>query len=469
MSLSDAALRRVSGWAGSVHCRAEVLEPETVEQVGRALASARRSSRSVAFCGRGLSSGDAFLNDGNVIVDLSRLNAVIDWNPDTGLLTCEPGLLMTEALQLGLRDNWVVPAVPGTQWLSLGGAAANSVHGKNSFKEGSFGACVRSLKLMLASGEVVQCSPDAGRDLFGAVLGGAGLLGPIVELTLQLKKVPSPFVAVRHFTVGSIEEMVDRISRDKQDHEYVIGQVDALKGGRHLGRGTIHVADFAEPGSADPPKALGAAIRPRMFGVVPKPWVIGAARWFMNDLTMRAVTAAKYRLDALGRPGKVSIKSFFDFTFLLDQLPGWQTCYRDGFIEQQALVPDGRCSETFRELIGMAAAEGFPSLFTAVKAHRADEFPTSFSQDGMSITFDLPVKRRRTEALHRLVGGMNELVASRGGKMYLAKDQTMTHRQFFAMYPGAAEVLRIKQRHDPDELFQSQLYRRLYRDAEAAS
>jgi FAD/FMN-containing dehydrogenase len=457
------SLERTFGWSNASHAESYVSRAGSPEDVDRILKEASHRGLSVTLRGAGYSYGDEILNSGGAILDLSGMDRILDWNPENGQMRVEPGVRFEQALNCCLKDNWVLPVVPGTRYLSIGGALSNNVHGKNGWSDGNFGACVVEFTLLTARGDEHRCSREKNSELFHAVIGGMGMFGVVLEIDLQLKRIPSPFLKVRKWTVSSLERMLDDFGTLRGTADYHIGWVDCFTKGANFGRGTIHAASFVEaPRSAKSGREFSYT-SPYFFGFFPRTWIWPVIKPFFGNPMMKMVNSAKYHLDRMASGGEAGIQTFFEFTFLLDTIPGWKSLFEPhGYLELEPLLPFANCVEAFRELILLTQAYGHPSHLTAIKSHRKDEFMLGFSLDGCSIGIDIPVDPGRRKELIDLFGRMNDVVSWAGGKTYLAKDEMLSADHFRLMYPNWRAFDDLKKKYDSDFLFCSDMYRRLF-------
>lgn len=455
---------RTSGWTLASHAMSYVARAGSREEIEQVLAEARRRGLSVTMRGSGYSYGDEILNEGGVILDLTRMNRVLDWNPETGRMTVEPGVTYGQALACCLKDNWVVPVVPGTRHPTFGGSLANNVHGKNAWTDGNLGEWVLSFELLAGDGRVYRCSREENRELYLAAIGGLGLLGVFLEIVLQCKRIPSPYLEVRKWTVPDLESLLRDMEKVRESSDYHIAWMDCFPSGRHLGRGTLHAASFVEA-----PKEMksrgkgGVETSPYLLGFFPRTWLWPLLRPVFGNTFMRAVNAAKFRLDRRATRRGTYIQSFFEFNFLLDSIPEWRRLFQPrGYLELMPIIPFETAVDAFRRLTRLTQAYGAPSYLTGIKAHRADDFTLTYSVDGFGIGIDIPIRKGEEHRLKELFIRMNELVLQAGGRVYLAKDETLIPDHFRRMFPRWREFLAIKEKYDPERMFQSDLYRRLF-------
>lgn len=452
--------QQVGGWAGRTHRLHPVASPIDVPGLQRALAQARLMEKSVIAMGAGCSYADQIQNEAGVVIDCRGLCGVDAWDPATGRLSVRAGTTLADILRLALPAGWTLPGVPGSFMVTVGGAIANNVHGKDAHRF-SFGGAVRAFDLLDADGRVATVTRDSDGALFRGVLGGMGLLGIVVAADLQLERIPSAWVEVETIRTFSLAESL-RVFGGRNTRDFALGWMNSLAGGARQGAGVISFARWTERAEAVPPGRIDTAltVNERMFGLVP-----GALVWRAGAPMLRApglrLTNAVYHLAAM-RKGR-AVVPFPDFYFLYNRINGLDEAYRPhGFAEIQALLPRGAELDVCRDLLAILGEERQAPIFTTMKGHVADDCLLGFPGDGMSVTFGLRKpggdRSRFRDALSRLF----ERVIAAGGRVNPSKDEFLSSAQFRRMYGGADAFLDLKRRVDPAGRFQSDQYRRLF-------
>jgi FAD/FMN-containing dehydrogenase len=421
----------------------------------------------VGLRGAGQSYGDASLNGGQIALDVSRMTRVLAWDPAAGRIRVEPGVTIRQLWQYALEDGWWPPVVPGTSFVTLGGACAMNVHGKNNWKAGPIGDHVEEIVLLLPSGERRTASRTREPELFHAALGGFGMLGCLVELELKLHRVASGDLLVEPLAARSLDEMLDVFVRRMDEADYLVGWVDAFARGASLGRGLVHQGRYAEArDAADARRTLRRAhqeLPDTLLGLFPKSQAWRAMRCLLNGPGMRAVNTVKY-LDGRRHAGREYLQPLVQFSFLLDFLPEWRFAYGpEGMIQYQSFVPAAQAARVYRRQIELAQEAGIVPLLGVLKRHRPDAFLMSHAVDGYSLALEFKVTRRNRRPLWDLTRRFDALVIEAGGRFYFAKDSTLTRESVAgsALAPGVARLLELKRALDPESLLQTDLYRRL--------
>lgn len=427
--------RRYESWG-----RTPTAPPAHVVRVGwrhEAPGALATAERPVLAYGRGRSYGDVCLNEGGTILDTRGLARIVAFDPETGTLRAEAGVTLAEVLAVVVPRGWFLPVTPGTRHVTLGGAVANDVHGKNHHRAGTFGRHVTALGLARSSGEVQTLAP--GDPLFAATVGGLGLTGLITEVAFQLAPLPSGLVDRRTTRFRSLDAFTALSRAADARSPYVVAWLD---GRRPEGRGLLFEGAHA-PGDAGPvPDAPASASLS-----VP----VDAPSWALSPLAVRAFNAAYFRLPRAATD-RVPLGPFF---YPLDGVGHWNRAYgRRGFYQYQFVVPPD-AADAVRDVLGRLAAARAGSFLSVLKTFGALPSPgmLSFPRPGLTLALDLPNRGPETA---RLLRSCDEVVREAGGAVYPAKDACMTPASFRAFFPGweafAAHV---------DPAFSSSFWRRV--------
>jgi len=431
---------RLAGW-GRV-CAAETLacRPERLREVAAALA-ATPSGGIIARRG-GRSYGDAALNGAGRTLLTRRLDRLLAFDPESGLLAAEPGVTLGELVRIFAPRGFLPPVVPGTGFATLGGAVAMDVHGKNHDRAGSFGDHLAWLDLMGPSGEVRRLAP--GEPLFAATVGGAGLTGVVTALALRLVRAPAA-VGVRERRIGDLDGFLAGLAEARATATYSVGWIDALARGRGLGRGIL---ETAEPVEAPPPAPARGGL------AIP----CEAPGWLLNKASVAAFNVL-YRRRVPRGGGRERVVPVARFFFPLDALCAWNRLYgRAGFHQFQCVLPDAHAETGARRLLE-TVAKGRPGAFLAVIKTLGGEGRglLSFPMPGVTLAFDVP-RRGGAEAL---LDACERIVRDAGGRVYLAKDARLSAAAFAEMYPRLEAFREALAIADPNARMGSDLARRL--------
>lgn len=391
-------------------------------------------------CGR--SYGDSCLNDGGLILDVRRLDRLMAFDAETGLLRCEAGVTLAAILALVVPRGWFLPVVPGTRWVSVGGAIANDIHGKNHHRAGTFGAHVTRLELLRSTGERTVCGP--GDERFQATVGGLGLTGLILWAEIRLKRIPGPGITMERIRFPGLETFFE-LTREDHRFEYTVAWVDCLARGRRLGRGIYMRGDHAAMEGAVP-----SPLRPPRVSVP-----LNAPGALLNGVTLGLFNEAYYRGQLRARR-RVALP-YAPFFFPLDAVGDWGRLYGpNGFVQYQCVVPDVPGGGPIRAIFERISRSGEPASLAVLKrfGHLRSPGLLSFPREGMTLAVDFALRGRCTLAL---LDSLDAIVRESGGAVYPAKDARMSAESFRAFFPG---LDRFVVQRDPK--FSSTFWRRVH-------
>lgn len=400
--------------------------------------------------GQGRSYGDSCLNEGGVVLATCELNRFIAFDAARGVLSCEAGVTLADILRLIVPRGWFLPVTPGTKFVSLGGAIANDIHGKNHHRSGSFGCHVRSIVLLRTDGRRLRCSPGENTQFFAATVGGLGLTGLILSAEIQLKKIESPYIDVESIKFGSLDEFFEISQNSDKDFEYTVSWIDCLAAGKSLGRGIFMRGNHSAARSAHELDRL------RMNGLLSVP--IDCPELLLNRATIGIFNTLYYGKQLR----KVSHKRmhFDPFFYPLDSVAKWNRVYgKRGVVQFQCVVPAASDNRAMREILSLVANSKRGSFLAVLKDFGSVPSPgmMSFPRPGITLALDFPYQG---EATKRLMTELDVLVRSHGGALYPAKDAFMDTQSFSQYYPRWREFLDFK-----DERFSSSFWRRVTADA----
>ena len=425
-------------------------EPSTVATAAELL----QARAGIIARGLGRSYNNAAQCAGGVVISTARLNRLVELDPATGLATCEAGMSLEQLIVAGLPAGWFVPVSPGTRQVTVGGAIAADVHGKNHHVAGSFASHVTSLQILLPGGELRTVTSQSDPVLFWATAGGMGLTGLIVRATVQLKRVGTSRVRVDTVRTADIDETLAVLAEHDRSHGYTVAWSDSLARGGRLGRSVITSGDFAEPGDLAPAdRADPFAFRPGARAGLPA-W---CPPGLINRYTVALANEAWYRKAPRARAGELqTIGTFFH---PLDGIRNWNRVYGPGgFRQYQYVVPFG-AEAAVRRSFEMVSQAHAPSFVTVLKRFGAgDPGLLSFPMAGWTLALDFPA---RTPGLDGLLDRLDRLVVESGGRVYLAKDSRVPADVLAEMYPRLAEFRKLRGEFDPAGILASDLSRRL--------
>jgi len=419
------SLKGLSGWGGANHCRSWVYTPCSRSEVADCVSDALDRGWSLAHRGMGLSYGDAALNEGGAVIDLTSLNKIVDFDPDNGVIRAESGCTIEEIWKASLSTGWWPPVVPGTTHVTLGGAVAMNVHGKNHVRSGSVGDHVLALTLMASDGAARSLDTKKDRAPLMGTIGAQGLTGTILDVTLKLRRVHSGYLEVESRPFSELAQGLDLIDAGARSAEYAVGWVDCFSSGSSAGRGVLHLANDLPAGHELSGRALDVDsqfLSGPILGILPRKQLWRALRLLTRNPGMRIVNAGK-NLSERMKPRRKYFQTHAAFHFLLDSIPDWRRAYGpEGFIQYQFFVAREAAQTVFGKALRLQHTHGVWSYLGVIKCHRTDRYASQYSVDGFSLALDFPVQRRSLARLMKLLNEYNAIQRDVGGRVYAAKD-----------------------------------------------
>lgn len=389
--------------------------------------------------GMGRSYGDVGLNPNGLLWLTTGLNHFIGFNEKTGLLVCESGVLLKDIQRLLIPRGWILPVTPGTQMITIGGAIANDVHGKNHHVLGSFGDHIRHIKLVRTDGTVIECGPNKNPDWFSATVGGLGLTGVILEVGIQLRSIVGPWLDTETIAYSRLSDFFQLSDSSEQNWEHTVSWVDCMS---KKGRGIFM--------RANPSNQLNviSKIKPEMKMPFVPPFSI------VNPLTLRPFNFAYYHLQKLR--AEKSIAHYEPFFYPLDKIHEWNRMYGPkGFFQYQSVVPRNVGQDATQAMLKEIENSGEGSFLAVLKTfgNRASVGMLSFPEPGVTLALDFPNHGAST---HRLLARLDAIVGEAKGRIYPAKDARMPRQLFESGYPKLNKFLQYR-----DTGISSSLSRRL--------
>ncbi len=452
--------RRVTltGWGRTAPSVATLRRPTSREQVAAAVAAA--GERGLIARGLGRSYGDPAQNAGGAVLDMTGLRRVLDVDLAAGLVKAEAGLSLHQLTATLLPLGCFTPVTPGTRQVTLGGAFACDIHGKNHHADGSFAQHVAEFELLTADGTIRTVTPAGDPETFWATAGGMGLTGVVLTVTVRMTPVRTGHVVVETTRARDLDQAMSALADADGRHRFSVAWLDCLARGASLGRSVVEGGDFADV--ADLPSRarrdpLHFAARPLLRA--PDAFPAG----LLNRRTVAAFNEMWYRKAPRRRAGQV--KPLAAFFHPLDAVSDWNRVYgRAGFVQHQFVVPFG-AEDMVRSAVERISGMGAPSFLTVLKRFGAGSPGyLSFPRPGWTLALDFPA---RTPGLAALLDWLDERVLAAGGRIYLAKDARCDPWLLPRMYPRLAEFQRVRAKLDPDGVFVSDQARRLRLEAPA--
>jgi len=451
----DDDLELVTGWGRNPTTASHVARPTSADELAKASLDA--GPRGVIARGLGRAYGDAAMNAGGLVVEATGVSGVLDLDPTTGLVRVLAGTSFDDLMRVSIPQGWFVPVTPGTKFVTVGGAIASDVHGKDHHAAGTLGSHVRSMVLGLPDGTTRVLTPESTPDEFWATCGGMGLTGTIVEATIALRPIETSMISVDIDKAPDLDSALTLLTEGEDRYRASAAWIDLLARGSSLGRSVLYQGDFAtlaqleaqrgpdvgDPLAFDPPKLLPAPPAPSGL---------------LNRFTIRAFNEMWFRKEPKRR--RDELQTLTKFYYPLDLVDRWNRLYGSkGFLQWQCLVPYGE-EDLLRWVVESIAGSRTASFLAVLKRFGpANPGPLSFPGPGWTVALDIPAGDR---SLAELLTRLDQRIAESGGRVYLAKDSVLHPDLVPKMYPRLDEWRAVRDRLDPDRHLTSDLARRLH-------
>jgi len=438
-----------AGWGNYPRIATEHLAPRMPAAVP-ALTAARSG---MIARGQGRAYGDAAIGMASTLSSLA-MNRMRSFDAATGRLTVESGVTVADILDIFVPRGYFLKVVPGTKFVSVGGAIAADIHGKNHHRDGGFGDHVDSLRLVLPDGETMSCSRSDNAELFMATIGGMGLTGVIIEATLRLMKIETGWLKQETRVAANLDAAITALD-DTTAATYSVAWIDCLARGNALGRSLLYVADHASAAEKD---RISPQLTPfpaeRAARLAVPSFFPGFA---LNPLSVRTFNELYFRRGA-ARTGAAELVPWDSYFFPLDAIANWNRIYgRRGFLQHQCVIPAHRARTVLAEILERVSRRGTASFLAVLKQLGDSHGLMSFPLRGYTLAMDFPI----TDTLFDFLDEIDALVVAAGGRLYLAKDARQSRASFAAGYPGLGAFRDIRRRISANERLVSHLSARL--------
>ena len=432
---------KVHGWGRYPVVEANLVEAKDLATLRNMIVDNTSTTPLIAR-GMGRSYGDSALADN--IASSRFLDNFISFDASTGLLVCAAGVSLEQILNVAVPQGWFLPVVPGTKFVSAGGAIASDVHGKNHHVDGCFSEFVAEFSVMLASGEQVTCSRQENTELFHATCGGQGLTGIITTAALRLRKITSSFINETTQEARNLDEIFS-LFEQAQDSTYSVAWLDCMAKGSNLGRSLLFLGEHATSGRLELSSERHLSVPFSAPSFLLNKYTIGAFNEFYQGVKKRQKKSRTVHFD--------------EFFFPLDKIHNWNRLYgHRGFIQYQFVLPLATAREGISQVLNILLEKGKGSFLTVLKKFgKANNNFLSFPTEGYTLTLDFKFEPMLLNILDRL----DQIVVSLGGRIYLAKDARMSEHIFKTSYPSWEKLQKVKQQVDPHNRFSSAQSRRL--------
>ncbi|HNR72654.1 MAG TPA: FAD-binding oxidoreductase [Cyclobacteriaceae bacterium] len=396
--------------------------------------------------GNGRCYGDASLYS-NVVSSL-KLDRILEFDIHTGIIRCQAGTLLSEVIDFSLQRGWFLPVTPGTKFITVGGAVASDVHGKNHHKDGSFSNHIISMRILTPQGAIISCSPDVNSEYFWFTCGGMGLTGIILDVSFKLKKVESGYIVNEQIKAANLDEILDLFDQYSA-YTYSVAWIDCLGRGNSFGRSILMVGEHATAKDV-----LSHNLYPRPARNLSVPFNFPS--FVLNGYSVKAFNAVYYAKNyKRNMRGLISYDKFF---YPLDSILNWNRIYGSkGFVQYQFVIPRKNGKVGISTVLKRISEKGWGSFLAVLKLFGNQEGPISFNTEGYTLALDIPIN----SGLFKFLDELDNLVHEFGGRIYLTKDARMKPEMFYGSYPNANTFAGFLAKIDPDKKLVSYLAKRL--------
>ena len=438
---------KISNWGNYPQIEAELKEFNTLPELKRIV----DGNSELIPRGMGRCYGDSALN--SLIVSTTKFQRFIEFDETKGLLTVECGVVLAEILKYFIPKGWFLQVTPGTKFVTVGGAIASDVHGKNHHKVGSFSQHITSLDILLSTGDIVSCSPRQNEELFWSTCGGMGLTGVIVRASIQLLKIETAYIQQKTIRADNLENIM-QIFTENEACTYSVAWIDCLAKGKNLGRSVLMLGEHASGEQVVSLIKNGSPLflhRKKTFNL---PFHFPG--FSVNSFTQTIFNNLYYhKHSAREQNGLVGYDSFF---YPLDFIENWNRIYGSrGFTQYQLVLPLEQSERGLAKVLSLTTKMGMGSFLAVLKLLGEQEGLISFPRRGFTFTLDLPI----TKTVFPFLQELDRIVLDHGGRLYLTKDVRMKREMFLKGYDRADEFIEYKQKFDPRRKFQSLQSKRL--------
>ncbi|MBN8650832.1 MAG: FAD-binding oxidoreductase [Cytophagales bacterium] len=396
--------------------------------------------------GNGRCYGDASL--GASVVSSLKFNRILNFDAVHGIITCQSGLLLSDVLELTMPKGWFLPVTPGTRFITVGGAVASDVHGKNHHKDGSFSQHVIALKILTPAGAIIHCSATENSEYFWFTCGGMGLTGIILEVTFSLKKIETGFIKQVQIKANGLDEVLD-LFEQYSHYTYSVAWIDCLKTGSNFGRSILMVGEHATV-----PDLNGGRQQPKKSITLSVPFNFPS--FVLNGLSVKAFNAVYYGKNY--KREMHGITSYEKFFYPLDAILHWNRIYGSrGFVQYQFVIPKQVGKVGIRDILTRISEKGWGSFLAVLKLFGTQQGPISFNMEGYTLALDIPINSK----LFSFLDELDLMIKEYGGRIYLTKDARMKAEIFHSTYPNAASFTTFLNKIDPEKKIVSSLSTRL--------
>ncbi|MCC7159764.1 MAG: FAD-binding oxidoreductase [Ignavibacteria bacterium] len=438
---------QLSGFGKYPKTRSKLSRPSGVNEIKDFLKSGEVTPR-----GLGRSYGDAAISDKGIIAESLLMNKFLSFDESTGILSCEAGVSYKDILDTFTIRGWFPYVTPGTKYVTIGGAIASDVHGKNHHKEGSFSNFLISMRILLSSGEIIECSRESNADLFWATIGGMGLTGFILDAVFRLRKIENPYMTNKVLKLKNLTALFEKFEEYDEDYIYSVAWMDIVASGSKYGRNILMLGNHA--GNEDLNSRLQVKSKEKYVEKkISVPFEIPFST--LNKVSISLFNSAFY----MKARTKEDFQHYDKYFYPLDFILNWNHIYsKSGLIQYQLNIQEDRGQEAVDKVLKKVVEFGGGSFLAVLKKMGDQDGILSFPFKGYTLSMDFPVKK----GVIKMCKQLDDIVLEYGGRTYLTKDSILDELTFKKMYGGLWEKwMEIKHKYDPENKFSSSLARRI--------
>lgn len=430
----------LTGWGKYPAIDSEIVNPLSANDVLKSISD--RPQTTLIARGLGRSYGDSSLAP--CVISTAHLDHFIKFDETTGLLTCYTGVSLADILSVFVPKGWFLPVTPGTKYVTVGGAIASDIHGKNHHLEGSFTDHVSSLKIATASEGIIECSRDLHPELFRATCGGMGLTGIILEATLKLKPIQSAYINETIIKTRNLEEVL-ALFEEHQERTYSVAWIDCLSTGKSLGRSLLMLGEHAAEGKLTPGKSVKLTVPLDMPGIL------------LNRYSIQAFNALYYH--RVTKQHSERLAHYEPFFYPLDGVNQWNRIYgKNGFIQYQFVLPKDAGLTGMTSILKRIAQSKRGSFLAVIKVFgKGNDNYLSFPMEGYTLALDFKLEK----GLFGLLDELDKIVLDYSGRLYMTKDARMSAEMLKQGHPGWNKFIEVRKQYGADKIFHSLQSQRL--------
>lgn len=438
VSIKENMRDKVSNWGNYPQVDGKLYRVSDASQIERAL----NGEESLIARGLGRCYGDSSLAP--AMLSMPSYNRISDFDPESGRITCEAGVSIEDLLDIFVPRGWFPPVTPGTKYITIGGAIASDVHGKNHHVDGSFCHHVESMRLMRADGTVVVCSRDDEGELFETTCGGMGLTGVILDATFRLKPIDTAYISEETVLARNLDDIMN-VFEGSTSWTYSVAWIDCLAKGENLGRSVMMRGEHASKDclTAD---QRSEPLKPKRTMRLKVPFNLPS--FTLNNLTVTAFNHLIYKK----YKNEQFIFDYNSFFYPLDSIDDWNRIYgRKGFTQYQCVLPRGESHKGMEKILTRISSSGMGSFLAVLKLFGEQSDFISFPMEGYTLALDFPITRE----LFPLLDELDRIVLDHGGRLYLTKDARMSPATFRAGYANSEKFIERIAKYDPEHKIRS--------------